>query len=271
MLEFKELEIQDKSRTDELLHNLSYRLCEYSFGDLFIWRKKYDTKIAFEQDYMFIKFVAAENLFYLFPAGSSDKLEKAVRLINEDAVKNGQILRIACVTPEMKVELENIFPDKFDYEIMRDSFDYIYDANDLITLAGRKLHSKRNHISRFEKLGAWRYEEITSENIIECEKMSEEWFIVNGSSEDFSLNAEHGAVNQAFKHYFELGLSGGLIKLEGRIVAFTLGQKLCNDTFIVHIEKAFSDVEGAYTVINREFAAHKAVGGSVERFAFALR
>ena len=32
-----------------------------------------------------------------------------------------------------------------------------------------------------------------------------------------------------------------------------MGNQVTEDTFVVHIEKAFTDIEGAYTMINREF------------------
>ena len=57
--------------------------------------------------------------------------------------------------------------------------------------------------------------------------------------------------------YKELGLKGGVLKDEGRIVAFTVGEPLCEDTFVVHIEKAFPDVEGAYPMINQQFVQHE--------------
>jgi len=40
------------------------------------------------------------------------------------------------------------------------------------------------------------------------------------------------------------------------VIAFTIGEPLNSDTYIVHFEKAFSDIQGAYPMINREFARH---------------
>ncbi|CDZ24146.1 hypothetical protein CCDG5_1029 [[Clostridium] cellulosi] len=255
MLKFRELQIEDKQLADKILYPLNYRLCEFCFGDLFLWRKIYNTEIAFENDFMFIRYLSDDKRYYLFPAGSGD-IKSALRKIYRQALEEGDEFRLACITPEMKEEIEEYFPGVFEYTPVRSSFDYIYNASDLITLAGRKFHSKRNHISRFEKLGNWKYEDITKDNISLCEEMSDEWCKINGCKNNVGLFNESCAVKQAFKHFFDLGLSGGVLYLEGRVVAFSMGQKLCNDTYIVHIEKAFSDVEGAYTMINREFAAH---------------
>ena len=44
-----------------------------------------------------------------------------------------------------------------------------------------------------------------------------------------------------------------VIDAEGKVVAFTLGERLTEDTFDVHFEKAYADLQGAYAMINREF------------------
>lgn len=255
MLNFIEPKIEDKQTADKILYPLNYRLSEFCFSDLYIWRKIFGTEIAFDGDFVYSRYGKMGKHYYIFPAGNGDK-GVAIERLYESAQNDGEPLRLACVTPEMKSEIENIMPSKFEYKPARNSFDYIYNASDLITLAGRKFHSKRNHLTRFQKLGDWEYEAVTHDNIGMCKKMSDEWCRINGCKDGGSLGSEHCAVKQAFDHFFELGMSGGFITLNRRVVAFSFGQKLCGDTFIVHIEKAFSDVEGAYTAINREFAAH---------------
>lgn len=44
--------------------------------------------------------------------------------------------------------------------------------------------------------------------------------------------------------------------LMGKIVAFSIGEPVNKDTFVVHVEKAYSDVNGAYTIMNQQFAEH---------------
>jgi len=36
-----------------------------------------------------------------------------------------------------------------------------------------------------------------------------------------------------------------------------MGERLCDDTFVIHFEKAFSDVDGAYPMINQQFIIHE--------------
>ena len=51
-----------------------------------------------------------------------------------------------------------------------------------------------------------------------------------------------------------LGVRGGAVYVDDGVVAFTLGSKISDEIFDIHIEKALSDYAEAYTVINREFA-----------------
>ena len=48
--------------------------------------------------------------------------------------------------------------------------------------------------------------------------------------------------------------------MANQIVAFTMGEPICSDTFVVHIEKAFPDVQGAYPMINQQFVEHEVAG-----------
>ena len=86
--------------------------------------------------------------------------------------------------------------------------------------------------------------------------MNAKWCAVNGCSEDASKQKEVCAVRKAFHHYDVLGLVGGILRVDGEIVGYTLGEPLNSDTFVVHIEKAFSEVRGAYPTINNQFVSH---------------
>ena len=145
-----------------------------------------------------------------------------------------------------------MFPNKYAFTETRSSFDYVYRVDDLARLPGKKYHAKRNHISYFEKNFDWQYEEITKENLSECIEMSRKWYAMNADKEDIQAEAE--VLNMAFDNYEVFNYVGGLIRVDGNIVAFTMGEKLNDSMFDTHFEKAFADIRGAYPMINREFA-----------------
>jgi hypothetical protein len=86
--------------------------------------------------------------YYLYPAGRGD-VTVALEAMAQDAKDNGVPFRMSNVTPESMAFLECRWPGRFDFVPQRESFDYIYLRESLATLAGKKLHGKRNHIARF--------------------------------------------------------------------------------------------------------------------------
>ena len=136
--------------------------------------------------------------------------------------------------------------------------DYVYETEKLATLAGKKLHGKRNHINKFMKLYPdWSYESIDDGNVEECFQMALKWRNLNGCDDDTEKNAEMCVTLNSLRLYKELGLRGGILRVNGEIAAFSLGEPVCSDTFVVHIEKAFADIEGAYPMINQQFVQHE--------------
>ena len=57
--------------------------------------------------------------------------------------------------------------------------------------------------------------------------------------------------------YKELGQTGGVLRIGNEIAAFAIGEPICEDTFVVHIEKAFPHIDGAYPMINQQFVLHE--------------
>lgn len=255
MLEFRELRIEDKDRCEIYLRKKTSYFCEHSFVDIFIWSNHYKTQVAFTDDFMFIKLSSYPGRFisYLAPIGDGN-LEQAVSLIEQDCARDNNELLILSIDESMKDKLENM--DKFRFEELRDTEDYIYDAEKMITLSGKKLHSKRNFINRFmlENDGRWQYENMNIDNIDVAREYHIRWCKQNGCDDDESFQGESCAIEKAFKNFNELGLKGGILKLDGTAIAFTLGSRANDEMFVIQIEKADSTIPGAYPMINNQFA-----------------
>ena len=61
-------------------------------------------------------------------------------------------------------------------------------------------------------------------------------------------------IEKCLRHREELGLLTGALRVDGKIIAFTFGSSINQDTFDIHVEKADISYEGAFAMINREFA-----------------
>lgn len=258
MIDFHPPRLEEKPWVDELLRRADYRGCDYNFTNLFVWSRAYHQEIARVDDFLVTHVCGRMGCSFMFPAGGGD-LASVIRKLEEEAARRGEPLRLVCLTPRQMAELEGFFPGQFTFTADRDGYDYLYEIDRLADLGGKRLHAKRNHINRFmENNPSWTYEEITPESLGECLAMDKEWYrrslAREGEAEERDLGDEGVALRQAMEHYQALGLEGGLIRVYGEVVAFTMGDLLNSDTYDVHFEKAYGELQGAYAMINREFA-----------------
>jgi hypothetical protein len=195
---------------------------------------------------------------FTYPAGKEEDVKRAIRFLENYTKERELPLVFYHVTSSQFEQLEEWYPGRFEVEYNRDIADYIYESEKLATLAGKKLHSKRNHINKFMATHEnWSYETMTKDNLEECFQMALQWRNQNGCDEDHQKNAEMCVTLNALRLFEELNLVGGVLKNNGHVIAFTIGEELCEDTFVVHIEKAFADVQGAYPMINQQFVSNE--------------
>ncbi|WP_425802793.1 DUF2156 domain-containing protein [Desulfitobacterium sp. Sab5] len=256
MIGFKELTLQDKTWVEPFLATADFRGCHQNFTNIFAWSKIFNYQVARVNDYFIVKGdIEQEGKYYFYPAGSGD-LKPVIETMKQDAMECDHKFVLMGVSPENMEVLKSLYPDHFEYRAMRDNFDYLYRLDKLVSLSGNKLHSKRNHINRFkENQKNWSFELISSENMGECWEMNVAWCKANMfKGDDDQIMDELCAVRRCFANYKALGLEGGLLRIDDRVVAFTMGEKLNSDTYDIHVEKAYSEIQGTYQMINREFA-----------------
>ena len=259
MLQMKEVQICDKARVDALLEGCPHNTLEYNFTSTFIWRNIYNFRIV-ENPNWFILFSDSKRPSFLYPYGKGDikpVLDELIAYCKEKGITPS----FHSVSPIAREELETLYPGQFAFTLIRDAGDYIYERESLATLRGKKLSAKRNHINRFlESYPNWKYERITKENIEEVYQMNLKWCATVDCKNDPGLQEEACAVKQAFRYFFDLKLDGGLLRAEDDIVAFSMGDRLNDTTYLVHIEKAFADINGAYPMINKQFVLKNTEG-----------
>ena len=251
MLTFSKPAIEDKEWVDECLKYVNSFNCEYTFGNLFVWATAYRTEIARYNDFMICRWGKAPEYKYSLPIGKGD-FKKAVEEIIADAKAFGIKPVIYGVTSNYQSLLDEYFPDKFDYTYDDGDFDYIYSVEKMASLSGKKYHGKRNHITNFKKNNPdWSFEIIDSSNINECIELHTKWINTHEDDSDYSFEFE--AVLTAFENYEKLGFVGGLLKVGGKPIAYTMGERHSDELFVTHFEKAPPEIQGAYPVINQEF------------------
>ncbi|HNY23724.1 MAG TPA: phosphatidylglycerol lysyltransferase domain-containing protein [Bacteroidales bacterium] len=264
MREFSPLSVTDRSFIIPFLKNANKQSSEFSFTALYMWAGIYNTTHATVPSASGPLLIfrsrkeESDPYAYLYPLaenGEEFSAEEAVRIIAD--LSPGEPFSLWGLSEQQAGELRKAFPGQFDISPVRSSFDYLYPTSQLVLLGGKKLQPKRNLISSFKRLYPdFLTENITADNIAECLKMNDEWCVKMGCRHNAALSEEKCAVHRTFYHFQGLELEGLLLRAEGRIVAFTVGEPLSSDTYIVHIEKAFPEYKGSYQAINQLFAEY---------------
>jgi hypothetical protein len=251
MIILRSPEVSDKEWAENYLRKENSRSSDYNFGNIYLWDTRYKKHLSAAGDRLIIRLRYTDEPFFAFPIGCGE-LGPALDAMKESVAASGVPLTLRAVTDEQKALLEASYPGRFQFTENRDSFDYIYLAEKLATLAGRKLHAKRNHCNRFEENNNWDFLPLTRDLIPGCIDMLDTWICEFDVSPD-GIADEKTALMRGFEHWESLGLEGGVLRVEGGIVGFAIGEPTSADTFDVHFEKAFSAINGAYPMVCREF------------------
>jgi hypothetical protein len=262
MIIFREIELEDIEIINSKLQSQNYRASDLCFTNLYAWGKKFNTQFAVTDEWLFIRFKDNNGRnSYLKPIGTGD-LKEGIEIILEDHKQFDTVFQIRGMTKQMVEELETAYPNTFNFKLNRSVSDYIYTVDKLRELKGKKLQSKRNHINRFKRENDWKYKTLTNnpELVKECKMMLDKWMELNKDEKDPSIIYDDFATTIMLENFERLNLRGGLICVDNEIVAFSIGEPLTKDTIVVHVEKAFTSIHGAYTIINQEFALHETEG-----------
>lgn len=249
---FKKIALADKPVFDEVFNRLQYLGSECTFTNLFIWRDCYDICWAQEDGFLLIQVLRDDTSFVLPPFGG--KVEDLPSVLKKLYGKFGAF-EMRGIYRDIIEEIEEVMPEKFTFTLDRSNSDYIYRVSNLATLSGRKYHQKKNHANAFRKAYPnYKYVPMSKEIIKDCLEFSELWNKEKDEQEfDESLHCERLAIIEALNNFDVLGFRGAAIFIDGQVEAMTFGEKITNDTAVIHVEKANPNIRGLYTVINQEF------------------
>jgi hypothetical protein len=253
-LHFRDVEQSDKPVISTFLQRYPTRKLNYCFEVLYLWREACEFQIEFLDDFLLIKTFIDCHHNFLYPLGSGNTGEVIEKMILYSEARRCPF-RLFQIPAHEKEWMEAHFPGRFEFELSRDEMEYLYSTAKLTGLSGKKLQHKRNHINYFEQNYKWRFEPLTPSNLPDCHTFNRKWFDGQRANEDYSemLASELLAIEKAFDEWETLGLDGALLRMDGEIVAYTVGCPLAGDTYLVLFEKSRHDIRGASQQINRLF------------------
>ena len=281
---FHQLALSDREAIQAVTLPSGRRNCNYTFANLVGWQFWYYTEVCVLENAVVLRYTFDGQQAYMVCASEALSLELIEALFDDS---NGDLTLIGLEDSQMaqlqsshSARLRRLACPRISVEPVRDQYDYIYRRIDLATLHGRHLDAKRNHIHRFRaEHPDFEYRPLTPEFFDECRRLTDIWQEENAAIKreqsqvylssaereqartEFkdgseTINAEKQVMETIFSNWNALGMIGGSIFVGGRMVAFTYGAAVTTDTFDVCVEKADRHVEGAFAIINQQFAEH---------------
>lgn len=251
MLKFQPLTQSDFARLRPYMKRNPDRLCDLTAGVAFIWRDHYATEYAIHEGVLYFKvdYPGFGTLFTL-PRGGDG--EQEYRQIMDYCVRRELPV---CFYPIPAREVGGIVKCFPCAQVMsdRNTYDYLYRAEDLKYFKGKKLSGPRNHVNRFLRTYQnWSLDPLEGETL-DLARAFLDRYAQATDKDDEGFREDLRKTRQVLDHMQEYGLEGALLRTEERVVGFAIGE-VVGDTLYVHMEKADRTVEGGYQMLVSQFA-----------------
>lgn len=225
------------------LNLLSDGISEFTFSNLFLFRRAYGYKVSRIPDQtLVLSGVKNGEPFFLSPCAIPD------REVLEDLFRSHLYLKNLS---ETQSESRRVDLEQWGYRIQedRDNFDYLYRREDLAELSGKAYHKKRNLVNAFLGTCACEQRPLTKANVADAVEVLDRWREAKGAEGDYAASRE------ALELFEELGMRGAVYYADGRPAGYVLGEPISKARmFAVHFEKAVDGYKGIYQFINQAFA-----------------
>ncbi|MDD6055856.1 MAG: phosphatidylglycerol lysyltransferase domain-containing protein [Helicobacteraceae bacterium] len=259
-MQWKPIDIEDKELITSFFNSKHILVSDLTFTNLYLWHYARHISYIILNDCLVIKTqYPNENPFIFYPIhkeNNKDSIKKTILGIMQQCRAKGLQFSIHSLSKSDKQELESLLPDTFDFIYREDRSDYIYSIPELIELKGKKYHKKKTHLNRFYERYPFVFELLDSSNAEELITTYQSWFGQISDNASDGLKNEFIGIIECLKEFKHLDFIGGILRVNGEIIAFSFGEKLNKDTIVIHIEKANINYQGAYQAINREFLAN---------------
>lgn len=242
---FIPLELGLKPVFDEAFRKNPPSVSEFTFTNLYAWRKAYGFDVSLLDNSMIVRSSAGGQPRFLPPIGSPDIYKTVKKIMDESGASFMRVPGSAKPLFENDARLSIVHD--------RDNSDYIFKTADLAELKGSKYDGKRNLIKKFESEYEYEFIKLDGSNAGTCLTFEEEWCVTKECDRVIGLNNERNALKEIVANFSAFDLKGSAIRINGAIKAIALGEGLDQNTFVIHILKADQSLAGLYQKICRDF------------------
>jgi hypothetical protein len=238
----EKLSLEHKDLLYERLNNITVPLSEYTFPNLYLFRKNHDYNVVIDKE-VFIKGRSYDGQVFLMPTADVRTLDIAYLQ---------ELMRDVDFLFPIPEEWVPFFPsDEFEITYKEGDADYVYTVEKMSTYGGRKLHKKRNLLKQFLETHTHDARPLTNDRLDEARFILKDWLLTT------EMNAEgtdYEACLEALERYEELILCGGIYYADREPAGIVLGEELNAETFVLHFAKARTKFKGIYQYMFNNFA-----------------
>jgi hypothetical protein len=241
--DFKTIEIEDQAFLAAAIARHPSEACEIHFANIFLWRHFEHPRLTSINGNLCVHCEPpSEPAYFLQPIGAND-MEGTLRTMLSFAPRLSRVDESFALS----------YCSAFQCDLDADNFDYVYLAEDLAELRGKKYDGKRNRIRKFERNHSYTYARLSREHLPGCQQLLATWLEAKAGSDGFIGRVWKTVVEEGLAHFDDFGLRGGVFDVDGRIAAFSLGAKLTPETAVIPIEIVDPGYDGLSQLVNREF------------------
>lgn len=250
---FKELKKEDFNNYNNCAKGM-YNNSESSFATIYMWQHYANVRYCFEDCVVYSIFENKNGeLSSFMPYGLKRNSEETINKLIDLYRENNSRLVINLCTDDFVEFLSKT--NKYDISVYenRNSFDYVYLTKELIELKGKKFHGKKNHFNSFTKRYSYEYLKYNSSLKDDCIKFCSDILKTHYGDNIKGYDTELFSIEKTFDNMYDFGLKCGIIVLDNKIIALSVGEKINDEYALIHVEKADYNYREAYSVINRLF------------------
>ena len=245
--DFKKVSLEDKTVFDKHYKKYYPVHSDDLFTTMISWME-YSNYHYVLVDENIVIMTQLDNKIRLRPPSGKQNVELLKQVLNL-AAKEGSDEPLGVDGAEIKDWILQEFP-KLKFFEDRDYFDYVYRSSDLADLPGSKYNKIRNRLNKFKNNFDYYTEEISEQNMEEVNQFLKRWCLWKDCDSDEILANERKAIVYSMEHFFDLGLSGLIIRINEKIEALAVYEQMSPDTAVVHYEKGSPYFDGIYKAIN---------------------
>ena len=243
------LKLEDLEHINQKLDAIGMHLSEFSFPNLYLFRKTHDYEIIRTEHGEFISGLSYDRKRYLMPMMSPERAEEGCFDELKKLLADGEW---EFVFPVPEAWLDCFDEKDFNREFSLNDSDYLFFTEKFKTYPGKVMHKKKNLLNQFLKHHEALIVPLTDDVIEDAKSILDLW---QKTSPQEMATSDYHQCQEALEKHLELGLIGAMAFAEGRPAGFLLGEPLNNDTFTIHFAKADISFKGVYQFLFSRFAS----------------